>query len=130
MNILILEDDHMRNHWFKQNFPEADMTDTVSGFEALLNKKTFSVIMLDHDLGGGAYLESGPGTGYEASKILSKSILPGATILIHSWNGPGALNIKSVLPEAIIAPFGMDLFMQLTNALKEKIHDAQTRETI
>jgi DNA-binding response OmpR family regulator len=72
-----------------------------------LSTEKYDIVFLDHDLGGGAYLESGPGTGYEVAQyIASDSKYNEVPIIIHSWNPVGAENMKKLIPHAAYCPFG------------------------
>ena len=53
---------------------------------------------------------SGPGTGFELAKWLSENPeYKPESILLHSNNPAGRQNMKSLLPEAIEAPFAWSL---------------------
>ena len=66
----------------------------------------WDVIFLDHDLGGQAYVKSGPGTGYEVAVWLERNPeKKPAQIFLHSLNKVGRDNMKAALPEAEHAPF-------------------------
>lgn len=66
----------------------------------------WDAIFLDHDLGGVAYVKSGPGTGYEVAVWLERHPeKKPAQIFLHSLNTVGRDNMKAALPEAEHAPF-------------------------
>lgn len=71
-----------------------------------LSSNDFDVVLLDHDLGGRIFVESGPGTGYEVARWLEMhpDKIP-EKVIIHSLNPDGAQNINNVLPNAVQIPF-------------------------
>lgn len=107
MRILVLDDDLNRLKQFGKNLIGhlVDMVTTAPETINLLKEKNYDILFLDHDLGGKAFVPSGPGTGYEVACWLSEnpSRKP-EKIYIHSFNPSGAKNMKLALPEAIIAP--------------------------
>jgi len=108
MRILILEDDLSRMVHFKKALLKhiVDHTEDSKAAIELLKEHNYDTLFLDHDLGGKQLVASGEGTGYEVAEWLSKndSRKP-RQIYLHSLNGPGRKNMKSVLPEAVEAPF-------------------------
>lgn len=107
MKILVLDDDQYRLKQFQQRLigHVVHCTETASDTIKMLSEESFDVVFLDHDLGGTAYVPSGPGTGYEVAKWLSEHVdRKPKQIVIHSFNAPGANNMKSLLPEAFYNP--------------------------
>jgi CheY-like chemotaxis protein len=111
MRVLFLDDDEMRHETARKNLVghDARHVRTVAEFQAALSLGPFDVVFLDHDLGGEAYVPSGPGTGYEAALLLaSREERP--TVICHSYNRPGAIRIVGVLRShgfsAVWLPFG------------------------
>jgi CheY-like chemotaxis protein len=107
MKILVLDDSKTRLQAFRRKLigHEVVTVETTSEAISWLNSTVFDIVYLDHDLGGKQMVPSGPGTGYEVAKWLEKN--PNKkpqNIFIHSFNAPGAQNMKNALPEAIIAP--------------------------
>jgi len=77
----------------------------ADAIEALANND-WDVLFLDHDLGGEAYVKSGPGTGYEVAVWLERNpTRKPPQIFLHSLNTVGRDNMKGALLEAIHAPF-------------------------
>ena len=115
MNILILEDDHERHKQFKQNLIGAlvNIAETVEEAKEFLTKNGtgyYDLLFLDHDLGGLTMQPSGPNTGFEVAQWLSQNQeYKPESILLHSLNEEGRKNMKSLLPEAIEAPFAWAL---------------------
>lgn len=113
MKILVLEDDTSRLSYFMENFYKHDLTlieNADSAIEYLSNQE-FDCIFLDHDLG------EGNGFGADvASYLYSHPENPNnnVTIVIHTWNVPGAKAIKAKLPDAYIMPFGSDDFYSIS----------------
>ena len=105
--ILVLDDDITRQQIFKRKLIGHDVvqTSTVKSTIKRLEDEHFDAVFLDHDLGGTAYVDSGPGTGWEVAKWLANN--PGckpAKIFIHSFNPVGASNMARLLPEAVVCP--------------------------
>ena len=116
MNIFILEDDRQRIDTFLELLKDHVLTmcDTVDEAKKLYETHgPFDIVFLDHDLGGEVYVPSSKdNTGYQLAKWLSKRTEEKAPLMvIHSFNPIGAENMKSVLPKAILAPFGTAAFM-------------------
>ena len=73
-----------------------------------MGKKPWDIVFLDHDLGGQVFVPSShPNTGYAVAKYMEENSVEAKQIIIHSMNPAGASNMKTVLPSAIIMPFGM-----------------------
>ena len=113
LNILILDDDPNKDRIpaFKKKFIGNNVVWVQTAPEAieLLDKAEpsyWDAIFLDHDLGGQAYVPSGPGTGYEVAKWLeSHPDKKPKQIFLHSLNPVGRDNMKAALPEAEHAPW-------------------------
>jgi len=107
MRILVLDDSDERLKEFKQNFI-GNIVDCVKTAREAINKLTsekYECIYLDHDLGDRVFVPSGPGTGYEVAQWLNQNPdRQPQLIIIHSFNPVGAKNMKSLLPNAVIAP--------------------------
>lgn len=94
MNILILDDDNERMEHFRDKLKGHDLYTTELSNVAidLLKCTKFDFAFLDHSLGGQAFAESGPGTGYEVATFLEENdeYVPDF-IVIHSFDvGAGA----------------------------------------
>ena len=107
MDILILEDDHVRQEIFLRNLADANAVIVETATDAIqrLSESRWDYLFLDHDLGGTQLVESGPGTGYEVAEWLAENpTFQPPNIVIHSFNPGGAENIKRGLPNAVVAP--------------------------
>jgi len=118
MKILVLEDDAERIHYFSKVFVKHELAivNHVNMF-AILCKKKFDIIFLDHDLGGEVYVESKhENTGYNACKFLVETINVNTPIIVHSYNENGAKNMMNLLKEEhqdqkAYQPFGSNEFV-------------------
>jgi len=127
MKIFILEDNAARVSWFMDKLNQHNLTVSSDAKEALdlVKKHAYDLICLDHDLSDKHYeaLARGEfdveGTGYEVAKAIAGSLNKDKKILVHSWNTVGAKNIKAVLPQAIVCPFGLAEFENILNKLVE-----------
>lgn len=113
MKILIVEDDTSRLAYFIENFYKHELTLTENASSAIdyLSTEEYDCIFLDHDLG------EGNGVGADvASYLYENTDNPNnnVTIIIHTWNIPGAKLMKSKLPDAYIMPFGSDDFYSIS----------------
>jgi len=108
MKILILEDNLERQEQFRKNLVGHNIEITDSSKTAIekLSSEKWGLLMLDHDLGGQVFVESGENTGFEVAQFLEKNKqhMP-KNIIVHSLNVPGSQNIISVLPNAVHIPF-------------------------
>jgi CheY-like chemotaxis protein len=107
MRILILEDDRDRTVLFRRNLIGHDVRIVATATEAirLLETEIWDALFLDHDLGGSAYVPSGPGTGYEVACWLEEHVdRRPARIRVHSFNDPGRKKIMAALPGAEECP--------------------------
>jgi len=112
MKILILEDDTARLMYFNEKFYRHELTMIENANSAIeyLENKTFDCIFLDHDLG------YNNGFGADVASYLGEhpdNPNNQATIIIHSWNTPGAQAMLAKLKNAYIAPFGSDAFISI-----------------
>jgi CheY-like chemotaxis protein len=107
MKILVLDDDENRLIIFRRKLIGHVVTCVTTSTEAIqqLESYQFDVVCLDHDLGGQAFVESGPGTGYEVAQWLAtnENRQP-QQIFIHSFNEPAAKRMHGLLPKAVVAP--------------------------
>jgi len=104
MKVFALEDNEVRIVLFRKWIPTIHITKDVKVAIELLKKNSYSLIFLDHDLGG-VFEVSGPNTGYEIAKYIADNDIKGK-IIIHSYNTVGAKNMMALLPKAIYLPFG------------------------
>lgn len=112
MKILVLEDDSYRVTTFIEKFCTHDLYITENAFRAIdyLENNVFDYIFLDHDLG------ENNGCGIDVATYLLEN--PNnknndASIIIHSWNTPASLEMKSRLPLAVHMLFGSADFFSL-----------------
>ena len=107
MRILVLDDEENRLIQFKINLAGHIVVCVKTAAEAIqqLDQNNFNIAFLDHDLGGRVLVPSGPGTGYEVAQwIAAHENKQPDKIFIHSFNEPAAKRMKSLLPNAVIAP--------------------------
>ena len=111
MKILVLEDNSSRVEYFMERFSDHDLTITENAFDAILclEEEVFDCIFLDHDLG------ENNGSGSDVAIFLNNdmNLNIDATIIIHSWNGPAAASMMTILPNAYSVPFGSAEFYGL-----------------
>lgn len=113
MRILILDDDLHRHDLFKRALIGSILTHvetTEHCINEIKNNENFDVILLDHDLDLKTYVPSGPGTGYEIAEWLRDhpEKMP-RLVILHTYNGKGALCMLEALPKAVYLP---GLFMK------------------
>jgi hypothetical protein len=100
MKIFVLEDNSERVMYFTLMFLNHALLVTNNaglGRMALHNEK-FDMMFLDHDLGGQVFVDSSePNTGHYLCKHMHETMNIDTPVVIHSWNGPGAENMESVL---------------------------------
>ena len=111
MNILILEDNPERIKIFQKNLMDetivVEHTEYACVANCLLEDKKWDVLFLDHDLGGEAYVSTdNENTGSGVARYLANHPdRKPPLIIIHSMNANGAVNIKSLLRDAVVLPF-------------------------
>lgn len=111
MKILILEDDGYRTKrmksYLQERLSDLQATFVTTALEAIdeLATKDWSLVSLDHDLGGLELVESGPGTGYEVACWLEQHPERKPPIIwVHSLNIVGRQRMLAALPDAIEMP--------------------------
>ena len=112
MKILILEDDDSRIKFFIERFCDHTLKVIENSKDAISYLKTdvFDYIFLDNDLG------EGNGEGLDVAKFLREN--PGninnlAQVIIHSWNVPATIRMVDNIPDAVVAPFNTEKFLNL-----------------
>lgn len=115
LRVFVLDDDPTRHNLFREWLFDAkgvdfDLTATWTAGEAIRQLDTapepFHLIFLDHDLGGQAYVESGPGTGQEVADWLAGQFVrfvalgPTPKVVVHSWNPDGGKRMFDTLSDA------------------------------
>jgi CheY-like chemotaxis protein len=105
--VLIVEDDAERCAWFEHRLAgrQLDVTCDVGEAVAWLAERSYSVILLDHDLTEEHYFSDEPDderTGYAVAAWLAShpDSQPGATIIVHSLNYRGAQRMVDALQTA------------------------------
>lgn len=102
MKILILEDDPNRILTFRRSLIGQNLTIVETATEAIKElenpESDFSIIFLDHDLGGKIFVsEADENTGSEVVRWMISNMETIPTVVIHSHNEPAALNMQSAL---------------------------------
>lgn len=114
MKILILDDDDVRHEWFARELGNNELVHihTFDEFVETLNKDSFDVIFLDHDLNdhgyksveifGMPYSRPTELTGLDAAEHMTN--LPSSKrpdkVIVHSWNPGGARLMMDTLKKA------------------------------
>lgn len=117
MKILILDDDQGRHDAFAAGLAGHKVQHVYTAAEAIEVLKTsppFDAVFLDHDLTdfhyrsftAGRRTGLGEDTGYAVAAFIARELdeqaRPG-TVVVHSWNPPGAANMMVVLQDANIS---------------------------
>jgi CheY-like chemotaxis protein len=103
--MLVLDDDEKRHVFFDKKYYYNDIKHVWTADEAIeaLERETFDIAYLDHDLGGTMHEPSwgSTRTGYEVAKWLAEhpDHRP-AQVFIHSQNPAGTEKMLAVLPDA------------------------------
>ena len=124
MKIFVLEDNKNRQKWFSEKFVGHNliMADNVKEAKKKVRPGDhFEAIFLDHDLGGLIYVDSEKdNTGYQFAKYMVKEGITADSIVIHSLNSIGAMNIKNVFSgrkNVTTVPFNqLKIRLELNNA--------------
>ena len=100
IDILVLEDSKERQGHFRRNMAGNRLVIVETAAEAISKLSTgkYDFLLLDHDLGGQAFVPSGPGTGYEVACWLEEhhDMAPGV-VVIHSLNDAGARRMQAAV---------------------------------
>lgn len=110
MKIFVLDDSGERQNVFLHFLSEGNQVFTAysqqEAIKVLKKEKEFDIIFLDHDLGGGIYMESHEdNTGWWVAKYIAENGIKSKRIIIHTLNYPGAKNMQCLLPTAQHIPF-------------------------
>jgi len=113
MKILVLEDDISRIKQFRESFQflteiaRVDYCDTAENCIELLKKEKYSLIFLDHDLGGQVYVDTNDkNTGSEVARWIEQNPLEsGQQVIIHTCNPAGAKYMKDLISDSVHIPF-------------------------
>lgn len=128
MKILFLDDDLNRHQIFKQNLPGIDIDQAFSAKDAIekINKNTYNVVFLDHDLSEHHYRDESSNddeTGQMVAKYISnnKEKFPNdVVIVLHSLNPVGRAEMKKILknfPCVVDKPFAWMYVEKIDNTL-------------
>lgn len=125
MRIFVLEDDPDRIRWFCQRLIGHDWNCIQTCQREYEFKPPYDLILLDHDLGGSQMgMKHGRPLGIAEAEDNGRTFLKmimddiGDTpVIIHSYNGPAADEMKKDYPNAIIAPFRGPTFDVLLDRL-------------
>lgn len=113
MKIFILEDDPARMMWFRERLINHDITHAESCTQFDRFTPPYDVVFFDHDLGG-RQMDEHEDNGEEFAKMIGHGKLD-AIAIIHSYNGPGADNIRAALGGGFIAPFRGNWFNSIVD---------------
>lgn len=101
MNVLFLDDDLTRCSNFRSRVPSADIVHTAADCIAKLKEGDWEEVHLDHDLGGEVYADScREDTGMEVVRWMCLNKCNARTVIVHSYNAPGAASMMSALEAA------------------------------
>lgn len=134
MRIFVLEDDPDRIRWFCQRLISHDWQCIHTCHRESDFTPPYDVILLDHDLGGSQMgLKHGRPLSVAESEDCGMTFLKmiedrigDAAVLIHSYNGPAADQMKKHYPKAILAPFRGPTFNVLLDRLIGTEHKGVT----
>ena len=117
MKVLLLEDDstrvvQFRNRLNSEGVPyELVHVDRASDAIVAMLEQRFDLILLDHDLGGRTYVnftDEQEDCGIRVAEWLSirpERVNQQGPIIVHSLNGPAAMQMVELISEATWAPF-------------------------
>jgi len=113
MKILVLEDNLERIKQFRERFrsfhgiDRVDYCDTAQNCIELLKLSEYSLIFLDHDLGGEVFVNhDDKNTGSEVARWIEKNPLKnGQSVIVHSCNPGGAEYMMHLIKNSIHVPF-------------------------
>ena len=108
IEIFVLDDDERRHRWFLKRFKgdHIEIAETVEKAKELLQIGKYDAIFLDHDLLPHHYKSNEhddfDSTGYAIAEWLTENrdVQPAATIIVHTRNADGGLNMVEKLREA------------------------------
>lgn len=133
MKVFFLDDDEKRHEAMADHARlhkyEFEPAWDAAGAMELLTKNSYSVIMLDHDLGGEVYVDSShKNTGAEVARFLAN--FPNdrhidTPVICHSWNPPGCRYMAMTLRDrqrGIIhmLPFGSEAMLAAMRMHRER----------
>jgi hypothetical protein len=95
VTVLIVEDDERRVRWFREQYPDAMITNKTEDAMTWLAERSIDRLFLDHDLG------TEPRVGRDVAKWLAANpdVLPGLKIVVHSVNIVSAPKILADLAD-------------------------------
>ncbi len=89
MRVLFLDDSTERIERAYEHFDSDDLVVVVSASSAIdeISKGAFDLVMLDHDLGGETWVESGrEDCGMEVVRWVVRNFPKIGCVVVHSWN--------------------------------------------
>lgn len=108
MKALILEDDKTRMIYFRRVFKNYEIYHVEHAQDAinLLKEHQFDVICLDHDLGDQQMKWDPEDCGMNVAEYLrdNPDKITKTLVIIHSFNTPRALIMKSLIPKSVFMP--------------------------
>lgn len=103
MKIFVLEDNPIRQKWFKRTFfkDEIFIFDNVQkAKEFLIENKDIDILFLDHDLDHRIYVNSDEeNTGYQLVRFIAEENFNCKMVVIHSLNNYGADRMYDLLEQ-------------------------------
>lgn len=123
-NILILEDAEYRITAFKNNFSNCNLTITSDVQECiqLLSTNVYDFLFLDHDLDQRIYTPSDERSGFWVAKFVAENPqFKPEIVCLHTKNQYGIVNMKQVLPNAIVTPEIWDIIINDWDKFAESI---------
>ncbi|MBI2933249.1 MAG: response regulator [Planctomycetes bacterium] len=110
MKILFLDDDPFRETLVRLDLRRsgAKIVCVRSAADAIraLEREKFDLILLDHDLEGQVYVQSGPGTGFEVAQRIPGTVNRSTRVIVHTMNEDGARKmIEAIGSTAEWVPF-------------------------
>lgn len=113
MKVFVLEDNADRISLLQRELPkifpgaEVFYAETAEdGKRVLAKEQPFSILLLDHDLGGKVFVDSrDQNTGYQVAVFIRENDIKHKIAIAHTMNPAGGENIVSALPGCIHIPF-------------------------
>ena len=102
MNFLFLDDNPERTRMVKSSYPAGVYTETAEEcIERFQEREEWDIVMLDHDLGGKTYVDSGrEDCGMEVVRQICQNKKKINLIIVHTLNHPAAEEMVKKLIEA------------------------------
>lgn len=101
MTILFLDDNPERTKRFLSAYPTAETVTTAEECIEKLKTKQYHVVLLDHDLGGEAWVDSSrDDTGMAVVRWIQKNKVEVQHFIVHSHNTPAGEEMTKKLVDA------------------------------